>query len=180
MERLVWRITTLITVLGATISAFLVISPRVISFKAPGIEVQLTNETQSRIQELQRTLATIQKTVAEQVSRTDQALEQLTHLPPEAGTALLVKTIDERTKDTQQQLKALQDVIVQDPQKSMTLVLVKKDLDALQRSIDERVRELNAGIERLYNILGWSIGALLIAVLGQLIAGLFARRQLVT
>ncbi len=78
----------------------------------------------------------------------------------------------------QQQLKSLGDVIVLDPQKSLTLVLLKKDVEVLQKSIDDRIRELSSSVERLYNIVGWSVGALLIAILGQLIAGFFARRQM--
>jgi hypothetical protein len=105
------------------------------------------------------------------------ALKKLENLPPETKDRALIAGFDERLNSIQGRFKQVEDVIIQDPQKSLSLVIMKRDFESMQKSIDEKYLLQNSAIDRLYNIFGWSIGALLIAIAAQIISGYVISKQ---
>jgi ABC-type transporter Mla subunit MlaD len=166
-----------ITWIGAVAAAVFALIPQISSIKTGLGEIRF-ERADTRLDALEKAVAGVQKETEVRLVQADKALARLAQLPPEAQSAALLASLDDRSKLMDSRLKSLEGVIVQDPQKSLTLVLVKKDLESLQKSLDDKITTVNASIERLYGIFGWSIGALLIAIVGQLLAGFFTRKQL--
>lgn len=134
---------------------------------------QRNDVTKSLYSRLEEAFAEI-KGQNEKIGDISNAIRQL---PDDAQSRALIGGFDERLKSIQSRLKTIEDVIVQDPQKSLSIVVMKRDLDTMQKSSDDRYLAQNLSIERLYNMFGWSIGALIIAVAAQLLAGFFGRRR---
>ncbi|HEY1979334.1 MAG TPA: hypothetical protein VGH13_04545 [Xanthobacteraceae bacterium] len=138
------------------------------------------NDRQAKIDPVNAAVAKIEKRFSElneQVDKVDSALGRLEKLPTDADSRAIVATFNDRISSAENRLKTIEDLVVQDPQKSLSIVLIKRDLENLQKSLDEKTAAENAGIERLYNMFGWSIGALIFAVAAQLIAGVLSRQK---
>jgi hypothetical protein len=83
----------------------------------------------------------------------------------------------ERLTSVAERLKRLEDAIVQDASKAVSILLISKDIEAAKKSIDEKFTLQNASIDRLYNILFGSIFVIALSVISQAVSAFFGRKN---
>ena len=82
-----------------------------------------------------------------------------------------------RISDMTERLKRMEDFVVDKPERALATVSLRKDIDLLQKSFEDRIAVVRADTERVYNIIGWSLGAIFIAIVTLLITNLFRRKE---
>lgn len=117
-----------------------------------------------------------QNSMIVQLDKFEAIIGKFQTLPTDAQSKALIAGFSEQIENLQSRFKNIEDIIAQDPSKALSLVLLKRDLDALSRSIEDKAANQNANIERLYSIFGWSLGALIIAIAAQILATFLSRR----
>lgn len=147
-----------------------------IELKSEDWKILTTRPENQIVKKLEDTIARIEKKQSElesQISIAGQLAEKFDRLPSDAQGRALIAGFDERIGTIHQRLKTIEDLIIQDPHKSLSMVILKRDVDSLQKTLDDKAAAQNASIERLYNIFGWSIGALIIAVIANIVSNYF-------
>jgi hypothetical protein len=135
-------------------------------------EQQRSTEVRAAMERLDTKLAELDA----QTQSLNKTLDRLDKLPDDAQTRALVATFDERVKFLSDRLKSIEDLITLDAQKALSLVMLRQEIEANRKLIEERLSAQNTNIDRLYNMFGWSIGALVIAIAAQILSG-FLNRQ---
>ncbi|MFT0862482.1 hypothetical protein [Ancylobacter sp. G4_0304] len=114
--------------------------------------------------------------ISEISSKVDYIIKSLTEIPDNDKIAISITQLAMRVELVENNLKDIKSIISQNPEDALNVVLLKKDLQFLRERAQEKIEEQNDKIDKIYNIFGWSLGGLLVAVLAQAIAGFVRRR----
>ncbi|MGA8809379.1 MAG: hypothetical protein WB973_16030 [Thermoanaerobaculia bacterium] len=88
--------------------------------------------------------------------------------------------LDSRLTDVDTRLKLIETAIVADPQKALTVPLLRRDLDSLQQQVVRDVTAINAENSRAYDLMKWLIGLMAIvsfSLIGTAVSGVFKREE---
>jgi hypothetical protein len=132
---------------------------------------------QDRIDRVSSDYSRVLDLTKEQITELKSIIEKAKEFPPDSDMRLLISSYDSQIGALKKGLSRIEEVILQDANKSVSIIILKKDLDFLQKSFDDKLAVANSNIERLYSILGWSFGGLFIAIIAQVASGFISRRS---
>lgn len=140
-------------------------------FPAPKIPVQLTG---TQMQELEETIAKLRRQMSEfhaYSKATDEkiaALGQLGKLPGNAIIASQIAKVRSEVTELRTELSKSNEVILDNPEKALSMPLLKKDISNLQESYRNDLVALRQEISRVYGQNKWFIGLMFTMAVGLL------------
>lgn len=90
--------------------------------------------------------------------------------------AVELERINSQLDDFAQRLSRLEGAIARDPEKALSLPMLRKDIDSMQIRIAEQRAVAVVEVERLYSVMLWALG-IMAGLLGVLVSGAVALRQ---
>jgi len=166
----------IVSVIVALIAGFLSNSMSIKTIKLPGGAVDILlngNPTDLAVQSLEAEL----KSVKDEQSRLNQRIEALSQITDQTALSAEISGIKNSVNDLDIRFSKIENILVQDPQKSLEIPLMRKDLDNLVTTTDLQIALLRQDAERSYNLMLVTIVALAIGILAPALGNLFKKNQ---
>ena len=101
----------------------------------------------------------------------------LSKIPDQSKLSVQLERIENSIKDLQDRFSGIENIILRDPQKSLEIPLLRKDIDDLKESSQLSLASLRADIERAYTIFIGTIAALFVTVIAPGITNMFKKQN---
>lgn len=101
----------------------------------------------------------------------------LSKIPDQSKLSVQLERIEDSIKDLQDRFSGIENIILRDPQKSLEIPLLRKDIDDLKESSQLSLASLRADIERAYTIFIGTIAALFVTVIAPGITNMFKKQN---
>jgi len=166
----------IVSVIVELIAGFLSNSMSIKTIKLPGGAVDILlngNPTDLAVQSLEAEL----KSVKDEQSRLNQRIEALSQITDQTALSAEISGIKNSVNDLDIRFSKIENILVQDPQKSLEIPLMRKDLDNLVTTTDLQIALLRQDAERSYNLMLVTIVALAIGILAPALGNLFKKNQ---
>jgi hypothetical protein len=92
-------------------------------------------------------------------------LKALSNVPEDSKVAIQLKAIDTTLADLKTRHGKLEDVILNNPIKAIEVPLLRKDLDNLKDSQQQNLLALKQGVDQVYDLNKWLLGAMAVSIL---------------
>lgn len=93
--------------------------------------------------------------LAEQWTQMSQKLETLQHLPPESALSQALASLQAQQVTQDKRMKILEMAISENPERALSVPLMRKDLEVLQTRITSIQEATHNDVERLYTVTLW-------------------------
>jgi hypothetical protein len=153
----------------------------VVGILAIGFEKRTVPTGDTRL-EFQRVLEAYRNSIDE----TQKRIDEITNLTKQFGIdkisdeelkSLIKNDLMSRLGLIEERMRRIEEFIVEKPDRALAVVSMRKDVDLLRSNTDEKITLIRTDIDRAYNIIGWSLGALFIAIVTLLISTFLASRH---
>ena len=91
-------------------------------------------------------------------------LRALTNVPEDTKVAIQLKGIDDSLNDLKARHEKLENAISNNPAKAIEVPLLRKDLDNLKDSQQQNLLALKQGVDQVYDLNKWLLGAMAISI----------------
>lgn len=104
--------------------------------------------------------------------------QKLTALPPDNKLALQISQMQDATKDLGTRLERLENAILASPAKALEIPLLQRDLENLRLTQQSNLVAVKDGVDRLYDLNKWLLGAMAISVITLALSNFLRPREL--
>jgi len=92
-------------------------------------------------------------------------LQALSNIPDQNKIAIQLKGMDVALNDLKTRHTKLEDAILTNPAKAIEVPLLRKDLDNLKDSQQQNLLALQQGVDRVYDLNKWLLGAMAVSII---------------
>ncbi len=103
--------------------------------------------------------------VSTEVKNLDLRLKALTNIPPENAIGQELSGLKVEQSTTDKRLKTLEHAISDNPERALSVPLLRKDMEALQLRISSIQEATHDDVERLYTVMLWVLGSVVTVAL---------------
>lgn len=139
----------------------------------PAGRVLMGVSNEQAIQDLKAEIISIKSDQAKINSRID----GLTQIPGQTVSSVEITELKNTQSNLDNRFSRIENILVQDPLKSLEIPLMRKDLDNLVSTTDLQIALLRQDVERSYNLMLVTIVALAIAVLAPALSNIFKKSK---
>jgi uncharacterized protein (DUF3084 family) len=104
-------------------------------------------------------------------------LQALSNVPDENKIAIQLKGMDTALTDLKARHAKLEDAILTNPAKAIEVPLLRKDLDNLKDSQQQNLLALQQGVDRIYDLNKWLLGAMAVSIITLAISNVLSGRK---
>lgn len=99
------------------------------------------------------------------------------NLPREGKTVLDIQIIQKRIEDIRDRQAKIEQVILANPAKALEIPLIQRDLDGLKAVQQANIQAVKEGVDRIYDLNKWLLGAMAISVIALAIGNFLKPRE---
>lgn len=104
-------------------------------------------------------------------------MQALANVPEDAKVAVQLKGIDTSLNDLKARHGRLEDVILNNPAKAIEVPLLRRDLDNLKDSQQQNLLALKQGVDQVYDLNKWLLGAMAVSIVTLAISNILKGRE---
>jgi len=112
-----------------------------------------------------------------EVAEIKKQLATLSSIPEQTKVAIQLKDIDTKLDDLKTKSSKLEEVILNSPAKALEVPLLRKDLDNLKDAQQQNLIALRQGIDQIYDLNKWLLGAMAISIVTLALSNLLKGRE---
>lgn len=129
-------------------------------------EVTVTKFLLSDLIELREEMDSKLLSVQKLVSRIQANIDTITSLPQEAKEYLDLEKIRAEIQEQKQTLDTLNSIIIENPEKALSIPLLRKDIEMLRKDMEEINLSVIKQIDRVYDFSKWFIWVIIAIIIG--------------
>jgi regulator of replication initiation timing len=162
-----WELLSLIAgMITVFASLFLTVSPEI-------FRPNPSDFTVSRIDRLESNLAQ----TSDDLSKLKEQIKSLSSVPDNTKVAIQLTTINATVTDLQARHSKLESAILENPTKAIEVPLLRKDLDNLKDAQQQNMAALKQGVDQVYDLNKWLLGAMAISIVTLAVSNLLKGRE---
>jgi len=104
-------------------------------------------------------------------------LDTLSQIPDEAKFTIQLQSINTVVSDLKTRQSKLEEVIMSNPAKAIEVPLLRKDLDGLKDAQQQNMLALRQGVDQIYDLNKWLLGAMAVSIVTLAISNLIKGRE---
>ncbi|TKD37244.1 hypothetical protein [Azotobacter chroococcum] len=101
----------------------------------------------------------------EQITTLRSETAKITQIPDEAKLGVRLGELNQLVKSLDERLQKLETAILSNPAKALEIPLLQRDLENLRQSQQANLTAVKEGVDRLYDINKWLLGAMAISII---------------
>jgi predicted phage-related endonuclease len=133
-------------------------------FKSPRVD-PLGQQPSVELHRSQKALEADIEAVRTQLKTVQVDMQKIVALPADAKLAVQISQMEEATKGLGSRLDRLEAAILQSPAKALEIPLLQRDLENLRTAQQTNLQAVKDGVDRLYDINKWLLGAMAISII---------------
>jgi hypothetical protein len=154
------RILALISLVTALVAALFTSSATLYRTQ----RADLPSQQQFDFQRIQAAINEME-TLRAQIKAVQVDTQKLIQLPPDAKLSVQLAQMDKSVSDIGERLSKLESAILTTPAKALEIPLLQRDVENLRVSHQNSLLAVKEGVDRLYDINKWLLGALAISII---------------
>lgn len=115
--------------------------------------------------------------MSENVNNLKAQLDTLSQIPDESKFAIQLRDINTVLTDLKSRQSKLEEVIMSNPAKAIEVPLLRKDLDSLKDAQQQNLLALRQGVDQVYDLNKWLLGAMAVSIVTLAISNLMKGRE---
>lgn len=115
--------------------------------------------------------------ITQRIDQLAAQLESLAKMPPEANANIKLQAMDTTLTDLKTRQSKIEEVILSNPAKAIELPLLRKDLDSLKDAQQQGVTAIKQGVDQVYDLNKWLLGAMAVSIVTLAISNLIKSRE---
>lgn len=113
--------------------------------------------------------------LSQQIDSIQNQINGLSQIPVDNAINIRLANIQFDINTLKDQLKSLNNAILDNPSKAIELPLMRKDIDQISKDQTEAIAQLQGNLNQLVDLGKWLIGGIYFSVIGLIISALFSR-----
>jgi hypothetical protein len=163
-----------LSIVAGTITALTVLATLLVNWSSQTNGPTLVNQYDvERYVRVQEKISVLEKDVASLRNQ----LQALSNVPDENKIAIQLKGMDTALTDLKARHAKLEDAILTNPAKAIEVPLLRKDLDNLKDSQQQNLLALQQGVDRIYDLNKWLLGAMAVSIITLAISNVLSGRK---